>query len=132
MKFQSFMKNNIALFSFLSMFFVGTQFTISQTVEENRDQVNLSSDSASEVALNTTCDELKNLLNLSEKQEYQVKKVLRITLPKRANIASSRSSSNKDAVAQADIDLKYVRDYEVEILTKVLSEKQMKLYLAKF
>lgn len=132
MKFQYFMKKNIAPFSFLCMFFVGTLLTISQTTEENREQVNVASDSASEMALNTACDELKTLLNLSEKQEYQVKKVLRITLPKRAEITTSRSSSNKDVIAQADINLKYIRDYEVELLTNVLSEKQMKLYLDKY
>lgn len=123
------MKNYISLFSFLVLSIVGTQTICSQTVQKNTSENTLSAETKTETAAKARCAELKEVLGLSEKQEYAVMKVFRISQPKRDLLEAENANSDEDQKLQAKKNLGYVEDYEAKMLKKILSEKQFDLYL---
>lgn len=107
----------------MTFFITGTFSTVAQTEQLNNSQNELSGDSINE-AVKSKCDALKSLLDLSEKQEYAIMKVLRITEPKKTKI----KGTNYEDKVQAKRDLQSIMGYEIEKFEQILSESQFKLY----
>ena len=115
------MKRIITLFCFAVLFSFGTENLSAQKKATNQE---LSVDKSFEDVVNSKCEALKGLLNLSEKQEHAIMEVLRITEPKKAKI----QGENYEDKAQAKKDLQSVLDYEMEQFKNILNESQFKLY----
>ncbi|MCK7588995.1 hypothetical protein M0G43_00255 [Subsaxibacter sp. CAU 1640] len=101
------------------------------TVAEDR--IAETSNSTHEADARAECNELKEMLQLSEKQEYLVMEVLRISKPKKAYLESimNITGGDNEEKLQAKKDLEFVKDYEREKFRKIFNEKQMKLYLSR-